>query len=212
MNTPEHNNRKPDHGDESTEDAVSQAESIVEDAIVRDAAAEVDDNDGPTDAPADGEPTGEQAEGDGTAESALEQAEVKAAEHLADLQRLQAEFVNYRKRVDRDRAASGETANAKFVEALIPVLDDIAAAREHGDLTEGPFAAIAEKLEDTLGRFGWTRYGTPGEVFDPNVHEALMSQPSSEVSEPTVSQVAQPGHRIGDKVVRPARVVVSQPE
>lgn len=210
MNTPEHHDRNPDHGGEPTADAVSQAESIVENAIVRDTAAEVDDS--PADASAGGAPDEQGNAEDDTAESALDQAEVKAAEHLADLQRLQAEFVNYRKRVDRDRAASGETANAKFVEALIPVLDDIAAAREHGDLTEGPFAAIAEKLEDTLGRFGWTRYGTPGDAFDPNVHEALMSQPSTEVSEPTVSQVAQPGHRIGDKVVRPARVVVSQPE
>lgn len=146
------------------------------------------------------------------ADDALTAATTKAAEHLEDLRRLQAEFVNYRKRVDRDRAALGEQANAKVIEALVPALDDISAAREHGDLTDGPFAAIATKLEEALGRLGWESYGVAGEEFDPQVHEALMSQPSTDVSVPTIHQVTQPGHRIGDKVLRPARVIVAQPE
>ncbi|WP_061963399.1 nucleotide exchange factor GrpE [Demequina aurantiaca] len=143
---------------------------------------------------------------------ALTKAANMAAEHLEDLRRLQAEFVNYRKRVDRDRAVLGDQAQAKVIESLIPALDDIAAAREHGDLTEGPFASIATKLEESLGRLGWEPYGAVGDEFDPQIHEALMSQPSAEVSVPTVQQVAQPGHRIGDKVLRPARVIVAQPE
>ena len=174
--------------DEPQDDAMAQAE-----AILNQAAADLDAD-------------------EAGADDALVAAEVKAAEHLADLQRLQAEYVNYRKRVDRDRDLIATNATAKAVEALIPVLDDLAAAREHGDLTDGPFAAIADKLEGALGRLGWSSYGTAGEAFDPQLHEALLSQPSAEVSEPTVQHVAQPGHRIGDRVLRPARVIVAQPE
>lgn len=146
------------------------------------------------------------------ADEALDAAYAKAAEHLADLQRLQAEYVNYRKRVDRDRELIAINATAKAIEALIPVLDDLAAAREHGDLAEGPFAAIADKLEAALGRLGWSSYGAPGDGFDPQLHEALMSQPSAEVTEPTIQHVAQPGHKVGERIVRPARVIVAQPE
>ncbi len=146
------------------------------------------------------------------ADNALAAVELKAAEHLADLQRLQAEYINYRKRVDRDRLVVGEAATSKVIESLLPVLDDVAAARAHGDLAEGPFASIAEKLEETLGKLGWSSFGAAGDPFDPTLHEALMSQPSSDVTQPTVVHVAQPGHRVGDRVVRAARVVVAQPE
>jgi molecular chaperone GrpE len=146
------------------------------------------------------------------ADNALDEAEAKASEHLADLQRLQAEYVNYRKRVDRDRAIASAVATAKTIEALVPTLDDIAAAREHGDLEGGPFAAIAAKLEAALTQLGWSSFGAVGEIFDPSIHEALLSQPSAEVTEPTISTVAQPGHRVGDRVLRPARVIVAQPE
>ena len=97
-----------------------------------------------------------------------------AAERLADLQRLQAEYVNYRKRVERDRDVARDLAVARVLEALMPVLDDVQLARQHGDLDSGPFAAIAEKLESTLGQFGLQRLGEAGEPFDPAVHEALM--------------------------------------
>ncbi len=146
------------------------------------------------------------------ADDALAAVELKAAEHLADLQRLQAEYVNYRKRVERDRLAVGESATSKVIESLLPVLDDIAAARAHGDLVDGPFASIADKLEETLGKLGWSSFGTVGEPFDPTFHDALMSQPSNDVTEPTIAHVAQPGHRVGDRIVRAARVVVAQPE
>ena len=142
-----------------------------------------------------------------------------AAERLADLQRLQAEYVNYKRRVDRDRAVVQERAVRSVLEALLPVLDDIHAAREHGDLAGGPFAAIADKLETTLGKFGLERYGAPGEEFDPNLHEALMhtawpadgSIPASSDST-TVVQVLQPGYRAGEQVLRAARVAVADPE
>ena len=150
----------------------------------------------------------------GPAEGALDvaAAEAKTAEYLADLQRLQAEYVNYRKRVDRDRFVARELATAEVIDALIPTLDEIDLARQHGELEGGPFAAIAEKLEATLQRFGWERYGTVGEGFDPTVHEALMHGHSDEVTESTVTRVLQPGHRVGDRILRAARVAVTDPE
>jgi molecular chaperone GrpE len=140
-----------------------------------------------------------------------------AAERLTDLQRLQAEYVNYKRRVDRDRAVVQERAVRDVLETLLPVLDDISGAREHGDLTDGPFAKIADKLESTLGRFGLERYGAVGEEFDPNLHEALMhtawpADGSLSGDSTTVVQVLQPGYRAGEQVLRAARVAVADPE
>ncbi len=144
----------------------------------------------------------------------LDAARSSAAERLDDLQRLQAEFVNYRRRVDRDRDVAKETAIAGVLEAMLPVLDDVHLARQHGDLESGPFAAIAEKLETVLERFGLARYGEAGEEFDPAVHEALM-RTEAELAEgtttTTVVQVLQPGYRSGDRVLRAARVAVAAP-
>lgn len=145
------------------------------------------------------------------ADDVLSAAEAKAAEHLADLQRLQAEYVNYRKRVDRDRELARELAVGSVIEALIPTLDDIAGARAHGEL-DGPFLAVAEKLEGTLGRLGWASYGAAGDAFDPALHEALTTVADPAAAGPTVREVAQPGHRLGERVLRPARVIVAQPE
>jgi molecular chaperone GrpE len=143
-----------------------------------------------------------------------EELRVLAEERLNDLQRLQAEYVNYRRRVERDRDVARESAVATLLEALLPVLDDVHLARQHGDLEEGPFSAIAEKLETTLSRFGLARYGEPGEVFDPTVHEALMhteAELDETATEPTVVQILQPGYRAGERVLRPARVAVADP-
>ena len=153
--------------------------------------------------------------GDGESEGiALAEEESMAATLLADLQRLQAEYVNYKKRVDRDREVIRHTAVGSVVESLLPVLDDIHMARQAGDLASGPFASIAEKLEATLGRFGVERLGEAGQEFDPNVHEALMHV-EAELPEgatgTTVVQVLQPGYRIGDRRVRAARVSVADP-
>jgi molecular chaperone GrpE len=145
---------------------------------------------------------------------------VLAAERLADLQRLQAEYVNYKRRVDRDRALVQERVVRDVLESLLPVLDDIHAAREHGDLDGGPFAAIADKLESTLGRYGLERYGSKGEEFDPQRHEALMHAPwpaddddlPDDASSTLVVTVLQPGYRAGEQVLRPARVAVADPD
>ncbi|SDQ88308.1 nucleotide exchange factor GrpE [Quadrisphaera sp. DSM 44207] len=150
-----------------------------------------------------------EAEGDVTAE--LSAALQIAEERLGDLQRLQAEYVNYRRRVDRDRDVARESATSGVLEALLPVLDDVHLARQHGDLQGGPFAAIADKLEAVLGRFGLARYGEAGEEFDPAVHEALMHGTDEAATSTTVTTVLQPGYRVGERVLRPARVAVTGP-
>jgi molecular chaperone GrpE len=132
-------------------------------------------------------------------------------ERTADLQRLQAEYVNYRRRVERDREAVRDTALANVLTNLLPVLDDIGRARDHGEL-EGGFKSVGEALEAIVEKLGLERFGEPGEPFDPNVHEALMHQHSPDVTEPTAVQILQPGYRIGERVVRPARVAVADPE
>lgn len=138
-----------------------------------------------------------------------------AAERLADLQRLQAEYANYRKRVERDRDVSREYGVWSVVEALLPVLDDLHLARQHGDLESGPFAAVADKIETTLSKFGVERFGEPGVPFDPTVHDALMHV-EEELAEgtdvTTVVGVLQPGYMLGEKVLRPARVSVADPQ
>jgi len=138
-----------------------------------------------------------------------------AADLTRDLQRLQAEYVNYKKRVDRDRELHHHVAVSSVVEALLPVLDDVHLARQHGDLEGGPFAAIADKLEATLAKFGVERFGQPGDAFDPTVHEALMHI-EAELAEgtevTTVVQVLQPGYRMGERLVRAARVAVADPQ
>jgi molecular chaperone GrpE len=135
-------------------------------------------------------------------------ARAELAERTEDLQRAQADYANYRKRVDRDRAVAGDLGRGEVLAALISTLDDIDAARTAGDLA-GPFAAVAEKLEATVGRFGMERYGQVGDPFDPAIHEALMHEVSSDaVGGPTVSLVIQPGYRMGERVIRAARVGV----
>ena len=133
------------------------------------------------------------------------------AERTADLQRVQAEYANYRKRVERDRVAVREQALANVLSALLPVLDDIGRAREHGELTGG-FKSVAESLETTAAKLGLESFGDAGEPFDPTVHEALMHSYSPDVTEPTCVQILQPGYKVGDRILRPARVAVAEPE
>lgn len=138
-------------------------------------------------------------------------AEAELAERTADLQRLQAEYANYRKRVERDREAVRDLAVIGVLSGLLPVLDDIGRARDHGELVGG-FKLVAESLEATLNKLGLQTFGADGDPFDPNIHEALMHEFSPEVSEATCVAVLQPGYRVGERVVRPARVKVAEPE
>jgi molecular chaperone GrpE len=136
--------------------------------------------------------------------------EAQLAERTNDLQRVTAEFANYRKRVERDRQVVAEQALASILIGVLPVLDDIDRAREHGEV-EGGFKSVADNLETTLTKLGLVRYGEAGEPFNPTVHDALMHAYASDVTEPTCTTILQPGYRIGERVLRPARVAVTEP-
>lgn len=146
------------------------------------------------------------AQGAGAAGSSAEAAELRN-----DLLRLQAEYVNYRKRVERDRAVAGEMAVIGVLNSLLPVLDDVDAARQHGDLADGPFAAIAAKLENALKTYGLVRIDETGVEFDPTIHEALIQQPGEDIEVDTVSQVLRSGYKSGERVLRAAQVIVAVP-
>lgn len=141
----------------------------------------------------------------------LDQVRTALAERTQDLQRLQAEFQNYRRRVERDRIAVKELAVANLLTELLPVLDDIGRARDHGELVGG-FKQVAESLETVAAKMGLMQFGKEGEPFDPTIHEALMHSYSPDVTETTCVQILQPGYRIGDRTIRPARVGVAEPQ
>jgi molecular chaperone GrpE len=137
-------------------------------------------------------------------------AAARLVERTADLQRLQAEYANYRKRVDRDRAAVKEQAVASVLNGLLPVLDAIDQAREHGELSGG-FKSVADSLASALGKLGLVAYGEKGDSFDPKIHEALTHTYSPDVTEDTCVEIFQPGYNMGDRILRPARVAVAEP-
>lgn len=129
----------------------------------------------------------------------------------ADLQRLQAEYSNYRKRVERDRSVAHELAIGSVLTELLASLDDIDRAASHGELTGG-FKAVADQLTSITNRFGLEKYGAEGDAFDPQIHEALMHETSSEVSIATATKILQPGYKYKERILRPARVAVTEPE
>lgn len=129
----------------------------------------------------------------------------------ADLQRLQAEYANYRKRVERDRGLANELAIASVLLELLPIFDNLDRAREHGELQDG-FKSVADQLIGVASRFGLEPFGEEGDAFDPQVHEALMHSTSPDVSLPTATAILQPGYRFNNRVLRPARVAVTDPE
>jgi len=140
-------------------------------------------------------------------------AEDLAAERLADLQRVTAEYANYRKRTEANREVERERAVSDTVKAILPVLDDLDRAEKHGDLDgDSPFATIAGKLRGAAEKLGLQPFGAAGEPFDHNVHEAIFQQPAADVTEPTVIDVVEVGYTLGSTLVRPAKVVVAVPE
>jgi molecular chaperone GrpE len=132
------------------------------------------------------------------------------AERTADLQRLQAEYVNYKRRVDRDRETNREVVIGTVLTELLQTLDDIGRAREAGEL-EGAFKAVAESVERVTEKLGLVKFGEVGDPFDPRIHEALLHNYSDDVDGPTATMVMQPGYRLGERILRPARVAVSEP-
>ncbi|WP_327354634.1 nucleotide exchange factor GrpE [Streptomyces sp. NBC_01304] len=154
--------------------------------------------------------------GDATAQAAgltaqLDQVRTALNERTGDLQRLQAEYQNYRRRVERDRITVKEIAVANLLTELLPTLDDIGRAREHGELVGG-FKSVAESLETVAAKMGLQQFGKEGEPFDPTIHEALMHSYAPDVTETTCVAILQPGYRIGERTIRPARVAVAEPQ
>jgi molecular chaperone GrpE len=149
--------------------------------------------------------------GEGPFDAELEAIRNERDERVRDLQRLQAEYLNYRKRVDRDRDLIREQASAGVIVALLPILDDLDRAREHDDLV-GPAAAMAEQLSAVLSKFGLNGFGEVGDAFDPTRHEAVSHATSAEVTEPTCVSVMRRGYLLGDRLLRAALVGVADPE
>ena len=145
-----------------------------------------------------------------TEEAAIESKDPVAA-LTEDLQRLQAEYSNYRKRVERDRALAAEVAISSVLNEFLAVLDDLDRAADHNELSGG-FKAVADQIIATTAKLGLEKYGEAPAAFDPNIHDALMHETSNEVKETTVTKVLQPGYKYKERVLRPARVVVSDPE
>jgi molecular chaperone GrpE len=175
------------------------------------AAAKRGASDEPQAAAAAPKPTATAAETPAAADS-TEANELRAqlAERTGDLQRLQAEYANYRKRVDRDRATVREQAVAGALGELLPVLDAINQAHEHGELSGG-FKSVADSLQAAVGKLGLVSYGQRGDAFDPKIHEALSYSDSPDVTEDTCVEIFQPGYKVGERILRPARVAVAAP-
>ncbi|MGZ4466765.1 MAG: nucleotide exchange factor GrpE [Nocardioides sp.] len=140
----------------------------------------------------------------------LAEAQAHVAALTNDLQRLQAEYVNYKRRVDRDRELVNENARYAVLSALLPVLDDVDRAREHGEV-EGGFKAVADSLDRIVASQGLVKFGAPGDEFDPRFHEALMHAHSADVTTTTCAAIVKAGYQIGERVVRPAQVTVVDP-
>ncbi|MFJ4221463.1 nucleotide exchange factor GrpE [Curtobacterium luteum] len=133
------------------------------------------------------------------------------AEMRADMLRAQAELVNFRKRVERDREANREVAIAEVVRALLPALDDLTRAEAHGDLAEGPMQVIGQKIRGGFEKFKLVQIGEKGEAFDPNIHEAIVQLPTPGATAQTVADVVEPGYKLGERVLRAAKVAVAVP-
>ena len=187
-------------------DAPAGAEAPVEGEIVEATVVEAE----PGGAPA-AEPTAGTAGEPAPLGAELEALRAELDERTGDLQRVSAEFANYRKRVDRDRALVAEQATGHVLTALLPILDDLDRARDHGDLV-GPFGTVAEQLGNALSKFGLTAFGVKGDRFDPTRHEAVAHLTSAEVTEPTCVDVMRRGYLLGERLLRPALVAVADPQ
>ena len=166
---------------------------------------------GPTSPHREGGPAAAEAPAAGPPYETPDEMAARIQELTTDLQRLQAEYVNYKRRVERDRDLVLQNAKFAILSALLPVLDDVDRAREHGELTGG-FKAVAEALERVVAGQGLMRFGAAGDPFDPRLHEALMHGLSPDVTTTTCDKIVQAGYEIGGRVVRPAMVTVVDPD
>ncbi|MEU4455050.1 nucleotide exchange factor GrpE [Nocardioides sp. NPDC023903] len=226
--------RRPGGADEAVEETTSEApqpetddiEESTEDAEVDAPEGDASDSDDAAEEEASVEEAEDEADEEAVEEDvvieddseldfmgdAADEVDKRVAELTTDLQRLQAEYVNYKKRVDRDRELVSQNATYKVLTPIVDVLDTIDRAREHGEV-EGGFKAVADQLEKIVTNLGLKKFGEPGDVFDPNRHEALSHMGTDpEVEETSVKLVAKAGYMIGDRVVRAAQVLVVDPE
>ena len=144
-------------------------------------------------------------------EAEVKELQDKLAERTSDLQRLQAEYVNYKRRVDRDRDLARKVTIEGVLKDFLSVLDDVRSAREHEELNGG-FRAVAEEIERVTSKYGLESFGEAGDPFNPHIHEALLHAHADGIDGPTCVEILQPGYRIGDRILRPARVAVAEPE
>ncbi|MEP6482050.1 MAG: nucleotide exchange factor GrpE [Rhodoglobus sp.] len=170
----------------------------------------VPERDGPSTADPADETAAELSDAD---QALLDQASTDLiAEMRSDMLRAQAELVNFRNRVERDRAANRDAVIAEVIRSLLPALDDLSRAEAHGDLVEGaPMTIVAQKLRSTFEKYGLRQVGEKGEPFDPAFHEAVVQLPTPDVTVNTIADVIEPGYVLGDRLVRPAKVAVSVP-
>jgi molecular chaperone GrpE len=206
--------RQPAEGEATVEDREAAAADPSADPLAEAERILADAPDESYEAPhAHEEPAGEDSDHEPALDEAPEVLEDsgydREAELEDDLRRVQAEYVNYRRRVERDRSVEKERVKGQLISDLMPVLDDIAAARQAGDLEDGPFAHIAGRLEQILTHQGLTPVGEVGEQFDPNEHEAIMQQPHQEIETDRIAIVVRAGYRFSDRLLRPAQVIVS---
>lgn len=184
---------------EAQADATEEAElDPTLDADLEEALADVNADE------VEAEAAGEEPVGSGASD-----VEAQLAERTEDLQRLNAEYTNYRRRTERDRQAVIETSKAKVLADFLPILDDLELARQHGDLNEGPLKAIADKLNGVLTNNQLVPFGEEGDAFDPEVHEAVQDLSSGD--EQVVGTVLRRGYMVGERVVRTAMVIIADP-
>ncbi|GAA3280552.1 nucleotide exchange factor GrpE [Dactylosporangium vinaceum] len=199
---------EPEEEEEKEEEKPVEGEIVDEEFTVHAPQHRAEPDDEPNQAAAQGTTDDAHQHGLGAELAALR---TELDERTRDLQRVTAEYANYRKRVDRDRALVVEQASANVLGALLPVLDDLDRARDHGDLV-GPFGSVAEQLVAALTKFGLTVFGAKGDPFDPTRHEAVAHLTSAEVTEPTCIDVMRRGYLLGERLLRPALVAVADPE
>lgn len=214
FNKDDYLNDLPDPSDaEAAAQASSGADASAESGSAQDSAAQAPSNEGADAAPAaaEGEKTGEgQSDSEDTL-TPLGKAKKEAADYLEALQRERAEFINYRNRTQKEQERFRQHGIIDVLTALLPALDDIDRIREHSEMDDS-FKAVATKIDKAFEKFGVEKFGEKGEDFDPTKHDAILHKPDADAEKETVDTVVEAGYRIGDRVIRAARVVVASPQ
>lgn len=214
FNKDDYLNDLPDPSDaEAAAQASSGADASAESGSAQDSAAQAPSNEGADAAPAaaEGEKTGEgQSDSEDTL-TPLGKAKKEAADYLEALQRERAEFINYRNRAQKEQERFRQHGIIDVLTALLPALDDIDRIRENSEMDDS-FKAVAAKIDKAFEKFGVEKFGEKGEDFDPTKHDAILHKPDADAEKETVDTVVEAGYRIGDRVIRAARVVVASPQ